>query len=341
MATTLRGFQHEIEQIHDRELAKQRAEGRLVLEKDKHKEKVPQASKPKDPVAPVAAEVSTDRLDNDEDDSHNKLQKMLTDPGEGQKITDYLALLLLRNRGEIIVRLGTHPPIQQIMEPGTELSVTDNHSRGDPITEEELDVAFKTLETTADSVGAKTMLLYRHAGTATHTPYASVLIRLPPPTVERTLEVRCAVVGNVDSGKSTTLGVLTRVAQTINIGRQCLEPHNHRQMPASRKKPRALKNINYGLLTDEAKKLQYFKSHLPTRLNAIKVGGRDVKPGDPVIMDIAYDDSRTSTSDDVCIAEILEIRSPEYDRNEQFVLIRWYYSGSSTYEPSSLYMLSD
>ncbi|CAE6474734.1 unnamed protein product, partial [Rhizoctonia solani] len=27
---------------------------------------------------------------------------------------------------------------------------------------------------------------------------------------ERTLEVRCAVVGNVDSGKSTTLGVLTR-----------------------------------------------------------------------------------------------------------------------------------
>ncbi|CAE6517390.1 unnamed protein product [Rhizoctonia solani] len=123
-------------------------------------------------------------------------------------------------------------------------------------------------------------------------------------------------------------GTPSSVAQTINIGRQCLEPHNHRQMPASRKKPRALKNINYGLLTDEAKKLQYFKSHLPTRLNAIKVGGRDVKPGDPVIMDIAYDDSRTSTSDDVCIAEILEIRSPEYDRNEQFVLIRWYYSGS-------------
>jgi GTPase len=54
------------------------------------------------------------------------------------------------------------------------------------------------------------MLLYRHSGTATHTPYASLLVRLPPPTVERTLEVRCAVVGNVDSGKSTTLGVLTR-----------------------------------------------------------------------------------------------------------------------------------
>ncbi|CAE6435062.1 unnamed protein product [Rhizoctonia solani] len=210
MTTTLRGFQHEIEQIHERELAKQRAEGRLALEKDKHKEKAPQAIKSKDPVTPATTGASTDRLDKDEDDSHNKLQKMLIDPAEGQKATDFIALLLLRNRGEIIVRLGTHPPIQQIMEPGTELSITDNHSLGDPITEEELDTALKTLEATADGVGAKTMELYRHAGTAIRTPYASVLVRLPPPTVERTLEVRCAVVGNVDSGKSTTLGVLTR-----------------------------------------------------------------------------------------------------------------------------------
>ncbi|CUA69196.1 GTP-binding protein 1, partial [Pongo abelii] [Rhizoctonia solani] len=210
MATTLRGFQHEIEQIHERELAKQRAEGRLALEKDKHKEKAPQTAKSKEPVVPVNASPSTDRLDNDEDDSHNKLQKMLTDPVEGQVATDYIALLLLRNRGEIVVRLGTHPPIQQIMEPGTELPITDSHSPGDSITEEELDTALRVLETTADGVGAKVMLLYRHAGTATHSPYASVLVRLPPPTVERTLEVRCAVVGNVDSGKSTTLGVLTR-----------------------------------------------------------------------------------------------------------------------------------
>ncbi|KAF8754179.1 Elongation factor Tu GTP binding domain [Rhizoctonia solani] len=171
MTTTLRGFQHEIEQIHDRELAKQRAEG---------------------PNHSGTAGRATEQLDSDDDDSHNKLQKMLTEPEVDQKVTDYLALLLLRNRGEIIVRLGTHPPLQMIMEP------------------EELDIALKALEVTADSVGAKTMLLYRQSGAATHTPYASLLVRLPPPTVERTLEVRCAVVGNVDSGKSTTLGVLTR-----------------------------------------------------------------------------------------------------------------------------------
>ncbi len=41
-------------------------------------------------------------------------------------------------------------------------------------------------------------------------PRSTVLLRLPPPNVSLTPEVRCAVVGNVDSGKSTTLGVLTR-----------------------------------------------------------------------------------------------------------------------------------
>ena len=41
-------------------------------------------------------------------------------------------------------------------------------------------------------------------------PRMTLLLRLPPPNVSLTPEVRCAVVGNVDSGKSTTLGVLTR-----------------------------------------------------------------------------------------------------------------------------------
>jgi len=41
-------------------------------------------------------------------------------------------------------------------------------------------------------------------------PRATLLLRLPPPSIALVPEVRCAVVGNVDSGKSTTLGVLTR-----------------------------------------------------------------------------------------------------------------------------------
>jgi hypothetical protein len=73
MATTLRGFQNEIEQIHERELAKQRAEGRIALEKDKHKDKAPQAGKLKEPATSTTESIG--RLDdNDEDDSHNTLQ---------------------------------------------------------------------------------------------------------------------------------------------------------------------------------------------------------------------------------------------------------------------------
>jgi len=43
-------------------------------------------------------------------------------------------------------------------------------------------------------------------------PRTHHLIRLPPASVAQAPEVRCAVVGNVDSGKSTTLGVLSRGA---------------------------------------------------------------------------------------------------------------------------------
>lgn len=46
--------------------------------------------------------------------------------------------------------------------------------------------------------------------TRNNCPRAILLLRLPPLSVSLTPEVRCAVVGNVDSGKSTTLGVLTR-----------------------------------------------------------------------------------------------------------------------------------
>lgn len=82
---------------------------------------------------------------------------MLVDPESGQKATDYLALLLLRNRGEIVVRLGTHPPLQQVVDPAAVVdpSTANGQARGDPITEEQLETALKTLETTADSVGAK------------------------------------------------------------------------------------------------------------------------------------------------------------------------------------------
>lgn len=79
----------------------------------------------------------------------------MIDPTGIQKATDYVALLLLRNRGEIIVRLGTHPPLQQLFEGGIESTLSDAQGRGDSIDENDLDSAIKNLEAAADSVGAK------------------------------------------------------------------------------------------------------------------------------------------------------------------------------------------
>lgn len=63
------------------------------------------------------------------------------------------------------------------------------------------------LDTVSLSNPSKTSVLFQ---SVTGHPRISLLLRLPPPNVSLTPEVRCAVVGNVDSGKSTTLGVLTR-----------------------------------------------------------------------------------------------------------------------------------
>jgi len=228
MATTLRGFQSEIDQIHERELARQRAEGRIALEKEKHKEKTPQNTKGKDTATDTAEDPLASQLNIEGDDSQEALQRILIDPTGIQKATDYVALLLLRNRGEIIVRLGTHPPLQQLFEGGIESILSDAQGRGDSMDENDLDSAIKTLEAAADSVGAKVMLLHRHEATPTQSSRASLLVRLPPPSVERTLEVRCAVVGNVDSGKSTTLGVLTRGGLDDGRGRARVALFRHK-----------------------------------------------------------------------------------------------------------------
>jgi hypothetical protein len=56
-------------------------------------------------------------------------------------------------------------------------------------------------------MGGKVSTLFE---SRTDHPRIHLLLRLPPLSVSDVPEVRCAVVGNVDSGKSTTLGVLTR-----------------------------------------------------------------------------------------------------------------------------------
>lgn len=57
---------------------------------------------------------------------------------------------------------------------------------------------------------------------------ATVLLRLPPPSLEHLPELRIAVVGNVDAGKSTTLGVLTRGGLDDGRGRARVSLFRHK-----------------------------------------------------------------------------------------------------------------
>jgi hypothetical protein len=59
-------------------------------------------------------------------------------------------------------------------------------------------------------------------------PSLTTLLRLPPPSLEHLPELRIAVVGNVDAGKSTTLGVLTRGGLDDGRGRARVSLFRHK-----------------------------------------------------------------------------------------------------------------
>lgn len=75
---------------------------------------------------------------------------------------------------------------------------------GKALTKNELDDAIQKLKGVCEVLRAELNELYRNE------TYGCWLVRLTPRGVEEIMEVRVAVVGNVDAGKSTTLGVLTR-----------------------------------------------------------------------------------------------------------------------------------
>lgn len=119
-----------------------------------------------------------------------------------------IASLVTRRRGEFICHLGLRPPSDTLYA-NTPLDITDTHNWiGSAISAIELTTIRETITKLAEEVGVVVSVLF----TATDHDRArcALLLRLPPASVSTTPEVRCAVVGNVDSGKSTTLGVLTR-----------------------------------------------------------------------------------------------------------------------------------
>ncbi|TBU49478.1 P-loop containing nucleoside triphosphate hydrolase protein [Dichomitus squalens] len=235
--TSLRTFQTEIDEISHREVAKQRAHAtaeRAKLEKDAKK---PTAAKaharkesnttevvepaPKEPIGPAGAG-NGDAAMSDIDE---QLQTLLLSriPENIDTARNLIASLLTRNFGEYVFRIGAHPPNPRLFagQPATEEASWQGTRR----TAEELDVIIEETTTVVDEVGGKTSVLF---DTRADSPRAALLLRLPPRDVASTPEVRCAVVGNVDSGKSTTLGVLTRGQLDDGRGRARVSLFRHK-----------------------------------------------------------------------------------------------------------------
>ncbi|CCA68509.1 probable GTP-binding protein 1 [Serendipita indica DSM 11827] len=206
---TLRAFQSEIEDIQTKSAEQQRiaaaASAALADKKLKPKEPVDQAAKDT-PMSPVT--------DNDDEEDLAQVQDLLLgDEASHRRVSDLIASIVTRKRGECLVHLGLHPPHQLLFgnsplptEPTDDAAAKEAEWRGSKLDAEQLKTAIATLTQIVDGLGATVTRLFEHPTRAT------CLVRIPPPTVELTPEVRCAVVGNVDSGKSTTLGVLTRGA---------------------------------------------------------------------------------------------------------------------------------
>ncbi|KAJ7579139.1 GTP-binding protein 1 [Mycena floridula] len=215
--TTLRSFQHDIEDIHNRELAKQRGlpvastsvELKTQLPKGKTKEKVDDGfTEHTKAMAAARAEMV---------EVEDKILTMVQSSSQSDHDTarDMIAALITQNHGEYVFRIGAQPP-HNLLFLG-ELADDADGWAGIERKTEEIEILVQHITNVVEEVGGKTCVLYE-AKSGKH-PRTSLLLRLPPLSVSLTPEVRCAVVGNVDSGKSTTLGVLTRGALDDGRGR--------------------------------------------------------------------------------------------------------------------------
>ncbi|KAL0576667.1 hypothetical protein V5O48_005327 [Marasmius crinis-equi] len=220
--TSLTTFQTEIEQIHHREVTKQRthmaAGGATTVStvKDGVNEKKDMKGKAKDvtdkqevngkardetkPEIPVDTQRDTSEMEE------KILSLLLTNSAPNRdQARDIVATLITQHHGEYVLRIGAQPAHDTLF--AGELTDESDGWKGIERTVEQLESLHTQVTSVVEEIGGKTCVLFESKGKH---PRLSLLLRLPPASVALTPEVRCAVVGNVDSGKSTTLGVLTR-----------------------------------------------------------------------------------------------------------------------------------
>ncbi|KZF26688.1 P-loop containing nucleoside triphosphate hydrolase protein [Xylona heveae TC161] len=149
-----------------------------------------------------------DALDIKDDSSHEPLKDILLDESNAateslSRLSDILGRRIDEGHGETLFDLGA-----------------ENNGASMELSKEQWEIALRRLRDAAARNNAECrVLLTRNVGGPEEAETANdkevgasgkILIRQKPSTVEDVIETRIAVVGNVDAGKSTMLGVLVK-----------------------------------------------------------------------------------------------------------------------------------
>ncbi|KAL7420605.1 hypothetical protein Q5752_004556 [Cryptotrichosporon argae] len=204
--TTLRSFQAEIEQFSaekHRLQVKEAREAHAAAELARHHGRKKEAA------------VVEEAKDKDEGDIEEiPIEDVVASEEHADEIGSRLATALLRGHGELVLAMGAHPSPSSLLASASPAGAApaaapeSTESIGIPLSPAGLSAAIDRLRAACDAMKAELVELYRvEEG---EKAYGCWMVRLTPRGVEEVIEVRVAVVGNVDAGKSTTLGVLTR-----------------------------------------------------------------------------------------------------------------------------------
>ena len=139
-------------------------------------------------------------IGKEDDEGNTEYKRSLISPTKErlEHLTTQLNFRLNEGSGESIYQIGVED---------------DGETLGIP--EDSLKKSLKTLESMAASLDAETEVIRISPGQREGCSVAEVLVRRKPGVNRASVEVRIAVVGNVDSGKSTLIGVLTKGRFTV------------------------------------------------------------------------------------------------------------------------------
>jgi GTPase len=164
-----------------------------------------------DSIGLNGSHLKIDKIDSEPQEGNIEYKRMLIEPSEQrlQHLTTQLKWRVLEGRGEAIYAIG-------VEDDGTCIGIT----------EEDLLASLRTLKKMADAAGCETSLVRQQEGRKGWC--AEVLVRQMP-SHATFIDMRIAIVGNVDSGKSTMVGVLTsgRLDNGRGLARSSIFRHRH------------------------------------------------------------------------------------------------------------------